>query len=344
MTERTSQINTLLDGTIIYGAFPDAGLQATINNSEPKVSNKANFQAVVDLHNVNQNYAEELDLVGQYFAGLGLTTDPLRVVNRDTLQHAYRASNTPAHTQEADEGGRHINDRSVIVENKEFNDLFGTDYTFGIMLHEAAHATVSGEEQFVRRVTEAENRRVILGGAVMNLGSWSKMDFRKGAEANTGGVFFEEAFADLTRVRALRSMGKMHDLQGSTSVFMVGEQHISVVPNGENKEFDPEVLYVPAEFALGAKSIGDKNYAATSAPNFAAYTLELLDQRAPGLYEDFLAARQDPKAQASAIQKIETVRPGLYKDLRDLRYTRTDFSNGLRLVVDIAREIDQSIK
>ena len=101
------------------------------------------------------------------------------------------------------------------------------------------------------------------------------------------------------------------------------------VPNGTVID-QPNVISFPAEFTASAKA----TLIARNASNFAAYGLELLDNRVPGLYDDLLASRQDPTKQRDAIRKIESIRPGLYRELRELEYTTEDFLHGLKLVIE----------
>lgn len=336
MSEKTLQINRLHDGRVRFGNYADLAIQSTIDHIDKKTSaGQANFQTTVDINNLNHRHKDALDNTNQYFARIGLPIAPIRVIGRDTLHRAYKVAGESMNSTIGDAEGRNVHDRALVIENAEMIDFLGEDITLGIMLHEAAHSTGNGERRSLRTVTEGERRRTHLARAVIELGSWGRIDARKNAKNTITGDFFEEAFADLTRVRALRALDKVHDLDGATSVF--GEHksaQMKMVPNSDDTVYDGEVIHIPAEFAMGSRSVDGKNWRVSASPNFAAYALELLDRRVPGLYDDFIGARQDPKQQAAVIRKIESVRPGLYKDLRDLEYSEADFQMGLKLVVD----------
>lgn len=329
------QINIMENGRVIVGDYPDPAMQVTIETQsrlkERKRNNsKANFQATVDITNLNNTYSDALALTEKYFANEGLEIAPLRVIKRDTLQRAYSVA---GQSDEGEEEGRNINSRALIVENAEMIELFGDDYVLGIALHEAAHSTNGDDETIIRTVQERD-RRVSLGGIAINKRSLGKADLRRETEYKVTGEFWEEAFADLTRVRALRALGRVHDLEANSRPFEPIEGvTIVTVPNGTNVN-QSNVISFPAEFAMAAKTIDTDNWSAKSPSNYAAYALELLDNHTPGLYDDLRAARTDPTRQRDAIQKIESVRPGLYRELRDLEYNLHDFVRGLTSVLD----------
>ena len=117
----------MTDGRVIVGEYPDSAMQATIKaQSEIKDSkrdrSKANFQATVDISNLNESYTDALALTEKYFANEGLEIAPLRVITRDTLQRAY---NIAGQSDGGEEEGRSINGRALVIENKEMVELFG---------------------------------------------------------------------------------------------------------------------------------------------------------------------------------------------------------------------------
>lgn len=325
------------DGRVIVGNYPDAAMQSTIETQSQIKENKrerskANFQATVDISNLNDTYLDALALTEKYFANEGLEIAPLRVINRGTIQRAYDVAGQ-SEGGDKDKQGQNVNGRALIVENKEMGKLFGDDFVLGIALHEAAHSTSGNDERLIRTVRE-HDRRVSLGGIAINERSLGKADLRKESEHRITGEFWEEAFADLTRVRALRALGRTHNIQGNTNPFTTeGGVIMRGVPN-ESTHDNHENVILPAEFALLSRSLPDKNQIVTSPPNFAAYALELLDNHTPGLYEDLKAARTNPTRQREAIQKIESLRPGLYRELRDLEYNEKDFVQGLTSVLE----------
>lgn len=336
------QINILQDGRVTTGEYPDPAMQATIETQselrdKKRDISKTIFQETVDSSNLNNNYHDALALTEKYFANEGLEIAPLRVVDRDTLQRAYKAA---GQSDSGQEEGRSVNGRALIVDNPELGKLFGDDFVLGIALHEAAHSTNGSDEKLIHIVRQ-HNNGAGLGGIAINERSFGKADLRKGTEYKVTGDFWEEAFADLTRVRALRALGRVHDLTGNSKPFEPVEGITMVtVPNGTSVD-QPNVISFPAEFTLCAKTLGDDNWSVKGASDYAAYALELLDNHTPGLYEDLKAARTNPTRQKDAIQKIESVRPGLYRELRDLEYNVHDFVLGLTTVLEALAEREQ---
>lgn len=333
------QLNIMEDGRVIVGEYPDPAVQSSIDMQsrlkESKHANsKANFQATVDISNLDGKYTDALTLTEKYFADEGLEIAPLRVISRDTLQRAYKVA---GQSDDGLEEGRSVNGRALVIENQEMVELFGDEFVLSIALHEAAHSTSGDNEKLIRTVRE-HDRRLTLGGIAINERSFGKADLRRETEYKVISDFWEEAFADLTRVRALRALGRVHNLEGNSSPFMPVEGvTVVTVPNGTTVD-QPGVISFPAEFAMAAKTVDGKNWSAKGPSNYAAYALELLDAHVPGLYEDLKDARTNPIKQRDAIQKIESVRVGLYRELRDLQYNDQDFLSGLIAVLEALDE------
>lgn len=336
MPERITQINTYRDGKVTVGDYDDPAVQATVEQQDGEYARDVvNFQATVDMGNLNNKYEGTVSTVEKYFADIDLSIAPIRVITRETLLRAYKVAHVSVSDVIGSEGGRNINHRALVIEDKEMLDFFGEDFILGIMLHEAAHSSGNREDLMVRTVDEINEHYTEMGRTtIFELGGWGRIDRRADAPQATTGEFFEEAFADLTRVRAQRSMYKTHDLEGASRTRqLVGDTLLRVVPNGQGGR-DGGTINLPAEFSMATKSVDGANWHATSSCNFASYALELLDNHIPGLYEDFVVARRDPRMQARAIYKIESVRKGLYNDLRDLPYSDEGFGAGLKLVID----------
>lgn len=340
-----AQINHMADGRIIAGNYPGEGEQSRIEASEAKSGlidkntvSKAVFQAMVDRKNLNPAYTTEIKLVYDYFHSKDIQIDPIRIVSEEVIQEAYVITgNDPdlagEHPGEETAMGKHCDDRAIVKENKELSEEYGSSYILNLALHEAAHSAFTNDRR-LRVVTETPgNRKKVENFIVSRL---LKIDTRREANGAHIGAFWDEAFADLTRVRALREMGLSNDL--TEEVYFDGVK-IKLHPNSEDKLqplCDSEIINMPAEFALFASPTSEaKNNVGLATANYAAFALELLDSRAPGLYDDFVGAIHDPKRQADAIRKIEGIKPGLYRTLSELNYTvdQKDFILGLRMVI-----------
>ena len=337
------QASVMKDGRVIAGDYPDFATRSSIYaqsqvETMERERSKAGFLTIVDTANLNGKYAQVLALTERYFKNEGLEISPLRIIERSTLRRAYQVAGQADDTIQ----GGNMNGRALIVEDEEMTAQFGDEFILGVALHEAAHSTSGASKDFLR-TAQKQGLKVRIGGIAINERSFTRVDLRNQYRYKVIGEFLEEAFADLTRVRALRSLGKTHDIEGSTGDFTTeGGTIMCCVPNDSSLSID-ESIPMPAEFALLSKSLSNENQVMITPSNFAAYALELLDNRITGLYEDLRAARTDPTRQRRAIQKIESLRPGLYGELRDLDYSEKGFVQGLMSVLNALKQNETAV-
>ena len=341
MPETHTQINYDVAGHALLGNYHDSAFQSAIDARVAEgEAGAGRFQSVVDQDNLNSTYPQEVAGVNSYFSARGLTIDPLRVVTQDIMSKAYVVAGEHPSDDVESAQGRNVHSRSVVIENKEVQELLGDDYLLGLGLHEAAHSLKPHRSTTItREVTAPDTKepgsaRVVLGGFVVS--GMIKADLRRDTSNHPVGDFWEEAFADLTRVRGLRYLKRSHDIAGTEpKILEMGGVTVSVLPNGSSFEHNQQTATIPAEFATVAKTSAEgRNMVGIATPNLAAYALELLDTRTPGLYEDMEAATHNPRRQAEVIRKIESVQPGLYRRLRELEYTDQHFAQGLGAVVE----------
>lgn len=340
MTEKISQINNRLDGTVYTGNHEQWFVQESIQKRQA-AENVANTNAMVslDIRNLNQTYGPTINLIEGYYAAKGLKISPVRVVEREAFERAYKISGETMDPQDVDTQGEHKFGRSIVVRNKEMEAEFAEDFVLGIGLHEAAHSLFRDGNKIWQTTEGVPNNTSIGGVAVQGL---IKADLRRNSSHKNVGMFWNEAFADLTRVRALRDLKRSHDIEKESQPFKANaESEMVFIPNGAHSERHSAIA-IPAEFSLLAKTVRGKNMIASSAPNFAAFALELLDSCVPGIYDDFLASATDPRRQADAIKKIESIRPGLYRELSILRYSEEDFKRGLTVACGAVQQSEAS--
>lgn len=345
-----TQINTMPEGRVLFGRRPDLESRARIEAGSIRlVVDKGEFRATIDSLNLNDKYVDTLALVEGYFVSRHLETAPVRVVDKVMWRNAYGNVQFVSGGLMDDLQGAHIYDRAVVIEDEAALEEFGDDYVLGVALHEAAHSSDRNEyhictvEKSVDRTSPTSVQTGI--GRLIISGGLRKADMRKGAKSDEEvGMFWEEAFADLTRVRALRVLGHTHDVEGPSlnGELMTDDDRMMVVaPNNTAAQslwVTRNTLVLPAEFALASKTRDNHNFTKLAYSNLAAYALELLDTAVPGIYDDLEMARNEPKLQAQAIRKINSIRPGLYRELRDLG-TSQDFAKGLRVVIGVLREV-----
>jgi hypothetical protein len=95
-------------------------------------------------------------------------------------------------------------------------------------------------------------------------------------------------------------------------------------------------LNIPAEYADAYYSPPKPDV--RRAPVFeerglAAYALDLLDQRLPGLYDTMVASREDPQLVGRVKERIDGISPGLYDYLAAPLVTSTGYAEKLTAVV-----------
>lgn len=351
-----SQVHFKLDGSVILGRNPDIGFDPVESQRIKGLAKAEAFQKVIDTENNNEAYAEDIALIEGYFASKGLQIDPLRIVTPATVDKAYRAAgNDPTH-QVSEAEGRHVYGRSYIVDKEYDPKLYGKNIMLGLGLHEAAHSltgkttdiTITRQEQSINSL--GDPHVITHLGGVANARAFGKADLRKDAPRALTGDFWLEAFADLTRVRALRELERSNHMSGHPKVVDYGNGLVVHVlsANSIAPLVSPETdgIAMPAEFALIARTQVPtmRNVTGTSAANFAAYGLDLLDQAQPGLYDTMLAGIYDPRAQAEFIRNVEAVKPGLYRELGMLPYSDEGFTTGLLAIGAALGRLNEPIK
>jgi hypothetical protein len=311
------------------------------NQIESSTQQKEAFLRYVDTApNHNAEHQEVIDFVGSQFAQDGLEVAPIVVLDGDNFKKACEASGRPAGEKNY---GRYTMGRSLVEDEPRpgFKETFGNDYTVGIALHESAHSTApdTGDIVTSKAVVERGIGGTALGATryfhhIAGLSGFHRYKW-EGNEAKTVGNYWEEAFCDLTRVRYLERTGREPKADGEEKVFAergvryAGEGVKAPVIDKEN-----DLVTLPMKFSLCARSEeGSEPDVLFSQPGIAAYGLELLDERAPGLFETMQSSRKEPSKQREVIKMINNVQPGLYKQLRDLPYSDEGFEEGLRTIV-----------
>lgn len=338
MSETFQQLNFMLDGRRTAGQYEDERMQAIIDQGNAAYRySETNFRAALDNDNLNERYASELAEVEAYFESRGVQVDPLRVVTREMSARAHAAAKRDVAVGRDTAQGYHASGRSVIIEHPELTDMFGPAYIIGMGLHESGHSR--SDENRLAIVNEREHGSTFVSRKVMS--GQVRVDLRHDAESTFVGEFWEEAVVDLGRVRALREMGRSNDFVDGHKESALDDLDILVVSNGSMDPDNPDLshtsaLTLPAEFTLLAHTnAAGRNQTGISSPNLAAYALELLDRRLPGLYDDFEASLAEPTRRSHAIRKIESLSPGLYYQLDKLVYSSSGFVSGLRTVMDV---------
>lgn len=318
---------------IYFNKNPDATAQAlTEEMNSSREFDSAHFRAYVDhAPNLNEKYADELELVKRCFEEEGLELAPIAVLDDEHFEEA-QAIVGDGDTQ--DLSGGYLWERIILREpsDPQIEELFGKNFILGNMLHEGGHSS-GGESKglVVSRVLPNEEHGYTRHiRRAQGLSGFRKYKF-EGSEIKTEGDFIEESFADLFRARALERL----DMLPHAEEQQTADYGIRYLGEGATPPEDADdLLVMPLKFIL-AKPLEDGNgriaiYGDIS--HIAAYGLSLLDEARPGLFDQMKLARNDPKKQIEVIKTINNIKPGLYKELRNLGYTRDDFIKGVKII------------
>lgn len=336
---------------------PDRQIGTSINRLPTEARNhsdnllKESLAARVNLHdflemapNLNEPFAEVLDMVRGQFEQDGLEIAPIYVLEPEVFQGAIKLAGV-----EPNVNGIYIHGKTLVESTSQTRDLYGNGHVLGVALHESAHST-AGEQQPLVITKKAPEMvgDVALGSMIFGLTADNNRDFTKyrcspnPTEGFWGkeGTFFEEGFADITRVRIMERMGLLPTSirRPLGSVWPEGTRVNYMTPSkGSPVIGTDQSVNLPVGYATCVTVKADSVALMPSVPNIAAYGLSLLDKHSPGLYEQMLAARPESSQRGNprkVVQIIDSIRPGLYKELRILPYTETGFKEGLHIILN----------
>lgn len=292
-----------------------------------------NLQRLIDTApNFNEQYAEGLASVQQYFAERGLEIAPVVVLGDEDFDQAQIIL-----SGDADSGttgffaGTHLIVRELSNEAKELlGPKVSNQFIMGTTAHEGTHSVKSQPYIGVR------NNRGRVWPMVGQTGL-HKMDLR---DDNRGvqGSFFEEGCADYVRVQFLTSIDQTPRMDGHAiehnDVTYVGRGLPLTMPG--MRTFD---LEIPAAYARAATVLDNgRPIIAPGDPGIAGYGVELIDSVVPGFAQTLLEGKTNPAKQAEAIKMINSLDPNLYRQLRSLPYAGGAFVRGLRMIGDAVKK------
>jgi hypothetical protein len=151
-----------------------------------------------------------------------------------------------------------------------------------------------------------------------NLGGFMEYDPHNTTDCPVKGRFWEEGFADSSRVKGMVALGRQvklvdKTLHGTADVvtYTLTNDHYGAPHIGEDG-----TIALPEEYAIALKELPDGNRVYTVGyASFAAYAVDLLDQRAPGLYDTMVASREDPDLVQKVKEQVNRIGGGLYDRL-----------------------------
>jgi hypothetical protein len=300
------------------------------------------FQDFVDAApNLNEEYEPILAKIKERFTEDGLDISPIAILDHEHYEEAGRVLSGRSTAQgTAGIGDAGYSSGRVVVDDDpglNIKEVYGANRALGAVIHEAAHSTAQERRDIVSsKVIEqalgSTGVRDRVFSALGDVGGFGKVQHKEG-RLDLVGNFWEEAFADLTRVRYSTELGIEPRLQ--RDVASSPPEKLTYISDSADPAKAPAGSTVlPERFAAAIQDdgIGDGLEIAVSTPSFAAYGLELLDTQVPGLFKEMQASRNDSTRQRGVIKMINNVRPGLYRELRDLPYTTEGFRKGLEAI------------
>jgi hypothetical protein len=331
--------------TIYAGQHPDQVAQAIAEGLHDDLENKQEaFQDFLDTApNLNEEYQPALTRIKERFAEDGLEISPIFIIDHDTHEEAQRVLGAYHNSREMENcgAGGYSDDRALVDDDPtgtgHIRETFGTQVSLGTAIHEAAHSTAREHVDVVssKVVEQKIGDTVVRNRVFSSLGHIGGFNKYRQNEKEIGlvGSFWEEAFADLTRVRYSMELGvepRLHRAMASSR-----SDSLTYISESADPAEAPEGNTVlPDRFAtaISDDGISDGLEIAVSTPAFAGYGLELLDAKVPGLFKEMQASRNNPSRQREVIKIINGVRPGLYRELRDLPYSPEGFRKGLEAI------------
>jgi hypothetical protein len=311
--------------------------------------------------NLNEQFAEEIQSLTNAFAEEGFAIAPIVVLAPAEFGQAQKFLDEKRERKM--DYGYYGMGYSVVRFDPEQDARFGGDLVLSMAAHESAHsispeygAVVKYRETvdpskpaFLRDMLQAMRDRKgevkITSSHGMLKPVWRQGGIYGSSNADRNikpaghkGSFWEEAYADLKRVRILKKMGRQARFPDS-SWHEHTETSYSPVTRYVDDTVDVPLLgqdgtiSTPVEFLNGVTSINGRQGEA-GVPGMAAYALELLDERLPGLFDDLEQGRFDPDAQRRFIRRVNSIEPGLYQMIRHIsQETEETFTRGFRQIV-----------
>ncbi|HMI09359.1 MAG TPA: hypothetical protein VK497_03075 [Candidatus Saccharimonadales bacterium] len=350
--ESPTQVHHLPDGHVVVGEHPDPvfdGNKIIQRLHETSSHQQSEFDTfLAEAPNLNEKYADVIEIIRNKVRADGLRTDvDITILDDETYARAHEIIGDTGNSQ-----GHVLLNRILLREDARYVEAFGDQYgkyLIGVGLHESAHADKSEEKTgYVttqERLTEALGKEGLAGTVNrMFYGGHLKLNALRDTLGKSLGEFWEEGSADLYRVKAMNELGiAWEDIPGAADTQVTPDDSTKVKYVGRGKNLpniasDTKSLAVPLKYAGGALSTGPQQvFIHPSLSGIAAYGINLLDQRAPGLYDDLMKGRKDPEAYRHFVQKVESIQPGLYRNLSRLSQDTMSFVYGTK---DILRALD----
>ncbi|HSX28699.1 MAG TPA: hypothetical protein VLF60_04595 [Candidatus Saccharimonadales bacterium] len=327
LRQQVQYFHYVSDGAVYVNEFPqDPRVQEYAEEvAESQARRMEAFCHFVDeAPNLNDTFAEELEEAKRYLEEEGLSSGQIIVLPQTYFDQALDL----LHFEKSFEMGGAAMGRALVPVPGNLGSL-ERNYVQAMALHEGSHLhEEEAQPVLVSKVPEGENPLNRVHVLHAGLGGFVRYDVQDDGEVREKGLFWGEGFADVHRVKGMERAGKTPRL-GRRSMMIGGIRYV-----GEDAAPPPDLQFsLPVRYAVAVKRFGVTNPSGISlmtAP--AAYGLDLLDARSPGL----LALMKEAHADLSRLDEFKSavndIRPGLFEQLDVLQYTPRDFIKGARII------------
>lgn len=310
-TDNLFPVQKQKDRLVPRSAIPTAESDAVISglSERREVRRRAVIEAV-------PSHEQGLDTarVDAFFRAQGLTPQPHIVVaeaDRPAFSQAVQAVGLNAPPGDKDGVYFGAVEAIAVFRNEALEELNGPLLTEGVLVHEKAHST----DRYGDNLTYEET----LNGISYETPRTGHLVDKHG---NTEGSYYEEAFAELMRQKYLREAA--------------GRQQGLIPEKGRSISFG-DSIQLPIKYAYVVED------GKGAAPNgaIAAYGMEQLINRDPGIFNAMIAARGSADGLREVAKRIDAIQPGLYVKLRKLSYDAADFFEGTGHIIDTLHAGDE---
>jgi len=206
---------------------------------------------------------------------------------------------------------------SLLRRPREYEATNGPVVTEGFLVHELSHST---SELASYKITDLGDE---IGISVPRCGQ------NVSGEGKSWGNFFEEGFAEMMRAEYVKTF--QGEAERVKLLTRLGKPSESTLDASIPSSYRDLTYYIPLKYAYITP---DNNNVQISVTTMAGMGLELICKKEPRLWNALISARKEMSGLREVPKIINGLKSGLYTDLRALGYSREDFSDGYKKIVD----------
>jgi len=350
------EIHFIGSSTLHDTPHPDERLQEQIAiRCKRELADRARLADYLDrIPNSNGQYEAQIAAATDWSAREYGVNPPVTVLPMRQFNQAHRLVDARASIGTL---GAVLLGQVLLLEQPHAREAFGPDYMGGLIVHELGHYSADDGLAIVTREMDVapplyHHPHIYTGdgGRQYDLQTLPESgfvrvppDFGVNSVAAPVGSFWEEGFVDSGRVRFMQEQGIAwpveagHEWQNFIADHSMRLDLADPTPKKGLVRTDGarSTVRLPWRYTNGVNLTGAEPQTLMSTPALAAYAVDLLDQRLPGLYETMRQSRRQPALQQEVRDRINSLAPDLYETLELHSYDPADFNNGLRSVITV---------